>query len=310
MELMGILNVTPDSFSDGGRFVAVDAAIAHGHQMVEDGATIIDVGGESTRPGAVPLTADEEWARIADVIRELAGAGYCISVDTYHASTARRAIESGAQIVNDVTGGRGDSQMFRTVADLECDYILQHNRGDAGTRDDLAVYDGDVAEIVANELLQAKGRAEEAGIAVERIILDPGLGFNKVGDHDWEVLAGITGLMDLGHRVLVGASRKRFLAGVALHDTADVALHDTADHARNDTADHARTDTADHARTDTAGPLAHPRDLPTAVISAYLQQCGVWGVRVHNVPATASAIAVAHKIASLRKPSCAPAPSH
>lgn len=286
MELMGILNVTPDSFSDGGRFVAVDAAIAHGHQMVEDGATIIDVGGESTRPGAVPLTADEEWARIADVIRELAGAGYCISVDTYHANTARRAIESGAQIVNDVTGGRGDSQMFRTVADLKCDYILQHNRGDAGTRDDLAEYDGDVAEIVANELLQAKGRAEEAGIAVERIILDPGLGFNKVGDHDWEVLAGITDLMDLGHRVLVGASRKRFLAGVALHDMAD------------------------HARNDTAGPLVHPRDLPTAVISAYLQQCGVWGVRVHNVPATASAIAVAHKIASLRKPSCAPAPSH
>lgn len=288
MEIMGILNVTPDSFSDGGRFADVDAAIAHGHELVAAGATIIDVGGESTRPGATPLTPDEEWARIADVVRELTGAGHCVSVDTYHASTARRAAEAGAQIINDVTGGRGDAQMFATVADLDCDYVLQHNRGNAGTRDDLAVYDGDVVEVVANELLHAKDVAESAGVSGGRIILDPGLGFNKVGDHDWEVLAGIKVLTGLGHRLLVGASRKRFLAGVVSETDRSVLAGGVV------------SETDHPVSAGVVSETDHPRDLPTAVVSAYLAQHGVWGVRVHNVPATASALAVMSKLGGNR----------
>ncbi|MDO5025400.1 MAG: dihydropteroate synthase [Trueperella sp.] len=260
MQIMGILNVTPDSFSDGGQWDTVSAAIAHGQEMIDAGATIIDIGGESTRPGADMLDAETEWARIEPVVAELSPL-VTVSVDTYHAQTARRAVAAGAHIVNDVTGGNGDPEMFATVAALDCDYILQHGRGNAQTMNSMADYRGDVARVVRDELLTSRDAAIAAGIAEERIILDPGLGFAKVGDQDWNVLAGVCEFLDLGHRVLIGQSRKRFLSGTVAEGTPVTA-----------------------------------RDTATAVISGILSETDVWAVRVHNVPATMSAIAVHAKL--------------
>ncbi|QOQ39347.1 dihydropteroate synthase [Trueperella pecoris] len=248
MHIMGIVNVTPNSFSDGGKYLDPRAAIDHGRQLIADGATILDIGGESTRPGAQAVAPEEEWGRIADVVATLARET-TISVDTYHAPTAKLAVEAGASIVNDVTGGQGDADMFATVAALECDYILQHGRGNARTMNELAVYDDVVGE-VHSELLASRDAAVAAGIAPERIVLDPGLGFAKVGLQDWEILCGLGTFLGEGHRVLVGHSRKRFLAPVAVGD----------------------------------------KDGATATISALLAETGTWAVRVHNVAATASAI--------------------
>lgn len=264
MQVMGILNVTPDSFSDGGKWDTQQAAIAHGQEMIDAGATIIDIGGESTRPGAEILDPETEWARIAPVVTELSTL-VTVSVDTYHAQTARRAVQAGAHIVNDVTGGNGDPQMFNAVAELDCAYILQHGRGNAQTMNSLADYRGDVACIVRDELLEARDNAVAAGIDESRIILDPGLGFAKVGDQDWAVLAGISEFLDLGHRVLIGQSRKRFLAGTV----------------------------------DEGAPVTD-RDIATAVISGILSETDVWAVRVHNVPATMSAIAAHAKLHQAR----------
>lgn len=254
MNIMGIVNVTPNSFSDGGKFLDPRAAIDHGRELIAAGATILDIGGESTRPGAEPVAAQEEWGRIGDVVAQLSGE-VPVSVDTYHASTARRAVEAGAGIVNDVTGGQGDPDMFATVAELGCDYVLQHGRGNARTMNALASYDDIVGE-VRSELLASRDAALAAGIKAESIILDPGLGFAKVGEQDWEVLRGLGAFLGEGHRVLVGHSRKRFLANVAVDDERDVA---------------------------------------TATISAFIAD-SVWAVRVHNVAATATAINVAHML--------------
>lgn len=259
MHIMGILNVTPDSFSDGGKWESADAAIEHGRQMLAAGATIIDVGGESTRPGATMVSAEDEWNRIAPVITDLSQEAM-VSVDTYHARTAALAVEHGARIVNDVTGGSGDSQMFSTVAALECDYILQHGRGNAQTMNDLAIYEGSVAAVVAAELAEAKEKALAAGIANERIILDPGLGFAKVGNQDWQLLAGLEQIINLGNRILVGHSRKRFL---------DVTA---------------------------PGRGVQARDTATAALSGILSEYDVWAVRVHDVAATRSAIEVHHQL--------------
>lgn len=211
MEVMGICNVTPDSFSDGGVHADHASAIAHARDMVTKGATIIDIGGESTRPGATPVEPAEEWQRIAPVVSALVADGAKVSVDTYHAGTAARAIEAGAHIINDVTGGRIDPDIFTVVADSPADYVLQHSRGGAATTNDTAVYE-DIAADIVRELSERLEIAVEAGIDRERIILDPGLGFSKVGDQDWQVLArleDITGA--LPGRWLVGHSRKRFL---------------------------------------------------------------------------------------------------
>lgn len=259
MEIMGVVNVTPDSFSDGGKWASQSAAVAHGRELLEQGATILDIGGESTRPGATALTWEQEWERIGGVVKELAGHGV-VSVDTYHAQTARRAVEAGARIVNDVTGGQGDPAMFATVAELGCEYILQHGRGDARSMNSLAKYD-DVVEDVRAEIAATRDKAVAAGVAAEKIILDPGLGFAKLGEQDWQVLRGIDRFTSLGHRVLVGQSRKRFLAG---------------------------TIRGEHT--------APERDTATAVISLYLADKGVWAARVHNVQATASALATAAKL--------------
>ena len=208
---MGILNVTPDSFSDGGSFCDPGAALAHADHLIATGATIIDVGGESTRPGATPVDPDTEWARISPVITGLVDrGGVTISVDTYHAETARRAADAGAHIINDVTGGRVDPDMLSVVAKTGLDYVLQHSRGPASSTNEQARYT-DIAREVRRELADQLARATGAGICRDRIILDPGLGFSKVGTQDWEVLAQLEQIASLGGRFLVGHSRKRFL---------------------------------------------------------------------------------------------------
>ena len=258
MKIMGILNVTPDSFSDGGRWDTPQAAIAQGKLLQQQGAEIIDVGGESTRPGAAAISPTQEWGRIAEVVRELSSE-ITVSVDTYHSETAAAAVAAGAAIVNDVTGGQGDPRMFATIAELDCLYILQHGRGNARTMNSLNNYAGDIVEVVCQELLTQRDAAVEAGIAPERIILDPGLGFAKLGKQDWQVLAGIEKFNSLGHRVLIGQSRKRFLAAV----DPDASAPD--------------------------------RDLATAVLSGILWEKHIWAVRVHNVAASRQAITV-HKL--------------
>lgn len=221
MEILGILNVTPDSFSDGGRWTGEQEALARGTQLVADGATIVDVGGESTRPGATPITSQEEWGRIGGVIDGLLERGIRVSVDTYHADTARLAIAAGVPIINDVTGGRVEPDIHRIVADSGAHYVLQHSRGGAVTTNDSAQYDS-IIDDIARELTVAVENAVKAGIDEDRIILDPGLGFSKVGEQDWEVLAGLDRLMGLmPGRWLIGHSRKRFLK--ALTDDTDLA---------------------------------------------------------------------------------------
>jgi len=236
--VMGILNVTPDSFSDGGLYVDTDVAVEKAYRMVRQGADIVDVGGESTRPGATALTAREEWNRIGAVVTALGKTDIVVSVDTYHADTARRAIDAGAEIVNDVTGGAGDPNMFSAVASSSCLYILQHGRGNARTMNSLANY-GDIGAEVADELTA----------------VDPGFGFAKVGNDDWDLAANMAPIMELGMPVLVGVSRKRFLA----------EIHNGR-----------------------SGPAQ--RDDATAALTAYFAELGVWGVRVHEVAASRAAV--------------------
>lgn len=260
MKLMGILNVTPDSFSDGNKWLDSAAAVAHARDLIAQGAEIIDVGGESTRPGAQPLSAEEEWLRIGDIVAQIAPL-VTVSVDTYHAQTARRAVEAGAQIVNDVTGGRGDDEMWSTVAELECDYVLQHSRGDSQTMNALNEYPHGLIETILEELSHSRDAAVAVGIAAHRIILDPGLGFAKVGPQDWEVLGHLDRFNELGHRVLVGHSRKRFLGPVSGVDLP-----------------------------------ADQRDVATAYVSGFLAQVPVWAARVHNVAASRQAVAAANEL--------------
>ncbi|MDR6939869.1 dihydropteroate synthase [Arcanobacterium hippocoleae] len=258
---MGILNVTPDSFSDGGKWADAQCAIDHGQELLAQGAQIIDIGGESTRPGAQALSADEEWERIAPVVRALAP--LCeVSVDTYHAYTAQKAVEAGAAIVNDVSGGQIDAQMFATVANLDCKYILQHSRGSFAQMNSFAEYHGEINDVVISELLARRDLAVAAGISPERIVLDPGLGFAKLGMQDWQILRATERYLDLGHKILIGHSRKRFLASLAGADLPAAA-----------------------------------RDFATGTVSGVLSQirgaisgAGVWAVRVHNVEATRQAI--------------------
>jgi dihydropteroate synthase len=242
MLVMGILNVTPDSFADGGKHFTLEHAIAHGLEMIEEGVDIIDIGGESTRPGADRVSEKEEQRRVIPVIQALVGKGAEISVDTMRASTAKLAVEAGATIINDVSGGAADPEMFATVAALGCKYTLMHWRGHSKEMNEMAEY-GDVVKEVIHEVTIQLDKALAAGINRENIVLDPGLGFAKNADHNWEILNHIEEFTALGYPVLIGHSRKRFIGG----DTPD------------------------------------EREAGTLKISESLVGKGIWAVRVHSV---------------------------
>ena len=242
MLVMGILNVTPDSFSDGGEFESFEAAVAHGLAMLAEGADIIDIGGESTRPGAMRITEEEELSRVIPVVQELIKHGAVISIDTMRSGVARKAVEAGATYINDVSGGLADAQMHQVAAELGTKYVLMHWRGHSVDMNSKAIY-ADVIEEVKSELMEQVGKALAAGIAKEKIILDPGIGFAKESEHNWELIHRITEIVDLGYPVLVGASRKRFLGGDS--------------------------------------PLE--REAATLKITEDLLDTGIWGVRVHSV---------------------------
>ena len=252
--VMGIVNVTPDSFSDGGRFLDPDVAIAHARTLHAQGADLLDVGGESTRPGADRVAPRIEQQRVLPVVAALASEGLYVSVDTMNATTARAAVAAGARLVNDVSGGLADPEMLAAVAESGAEIALGHWRGPSAEMYARAEYDDVVADVIA-ELGERVDAAEAAGIPRSRLIVDPGIGFGKRGDQNWRALPR---LGDLGCRVLVGTSRKRFLAETIGAD-------------------------ADLDR----------RDLATAVTSALADRAGAWAVRVHDIPTTRDALAVA-----------------
>ena len=260
--VVGVLNVTPDSFSDGGRYTTLDDALAHAHQMRAEGADLIDVGGESTRPGAQRVDAEEESRRVVPVLEELAAAGFTLSVDTYRAEVAEAALKAGARIVNDVSGGLGDPDMGRVVRDARCPWILMHWRGHSARMQQLAVYDDVVAD-VRRELLERVDAALALGVDRSALVLDPGLGFAKTAAHNWQLLARLDSLVALGLPVLVGSSRKSFLGSL---------LADAAGSPR---------------------PVGE-RENATAALTAYAATQGAWGVRVHEVrPSVDAALAMA-----------------
>ena len=268
---MGVINITPDSFSDGGQFLDSNEAVKHALELVREGANIIDLGGESTRPGALRVKIDEEQARVLPVIEalmqnaEFKASGAIISIDTMNAQTAALAVAAGAAIVNDVSGGLADEQMFAELKNLKCKFIVSHWRGFSETMDSLNNYTS-VAKDVAEELIERVAKAEAAGISRDRLIIDPGLGFAKDIAQNWHLVARLDELEKLELPILVGASRKRFLAG---------ALEPQ----------------------DAAGVSNQRRDLATAVLTALLLQRKLWGVRVHNVATTLDAIKVVEALA-------------
>jgi dihydropteroate synthase len=212
MLVMGILNVTPDSFADGGRHNDFEAAVARGLEMIAEGVDIIDIGGESTRPGAERVTEVEEIARTVPVIKELAKYGTTISIDTMRASTAEAAVKVGASIINDVSAGLADGAMLQTAARLKVSYIAMHWRGHSKDMNSKAVY-GDVVSEVISELNERIEAALDAGIQKDKLIIDPGIGFAKDAEHNWAIIDSIDRFVSMGYPVLVGASRKRFLGG-------------------------------------------------------------------------------------------------
>jgi dihydropteroate synthase len=242
MLIMGILNVTPDSFADGGRHNDFDAAVARGLEMIAEGVDIIDIGGESTRPGAERVSEAEEIERTIPVIAELAKHGARISIDTMRASTAEAAVKAGASIINDVSGGLADPDMLQTAARLQVPYIAMHWRGQSKDMNSKAIYNDVVIDVIS-ELQERITAALDAGIEVGNLIIDPGLGFAKDGEHNWEIIDSIDSFVDLGYPVLVGASRKRFLGG----DSPD------------------------------------EREQATIDLTKRLATTGVWAVRVHSV---------------------------
>ncbi|MCP2635358.1 dihydropteroate synthase [Microbacterium sp. HD4P20] len=266
--IMGVVNVTPDSFSDGGRYADAEAAVAHGLRLREQGAHILDVGGESTRPGAERVGPALEQERVLPVVSALAEAGALVSIDTMNAATAVAAAAAGARIVNDVSGGMADPDMLPAVGQTEADIVLQHWRGHSADMYARATYADVVTEVVA-ELRGRIAAAAAAGIPPSRVIVDPGVGFGKQGEQNWETLRGLERFVALGPRVLVGTSRKRFLAELLADDPAEA--------------------TEDR------------RDLATAVTSALAAQAGVWAVRVHDVAATRDALAVAERWSGARR---------
>jgi dihydropteroate synthase len=267
---MGVVNVTPDSFSDGGRWLDAATAIRHGSDLVREGADIVDVGGESTRPGATRIDADEELRRVIPVIEGLVAEGVMVSVDTMRATTAHRALDAGAAIVNDVSGGRADPDMMKLVAESGSPIVLMHWREHSAEMQKHTTYDDLVADIIAELGVQVDA-AIAAGIAAERIIVDPGLGFSKTGDQNWTVLANLDAFTALGYPLLVAASRKRFL-GELLADPS----------------------------TGLGEPALRPtdqREHATAAISTLAATAGAWCVRVHEPAASADAVRVVARLA-------------
>jgi dihydropteroate synthase len=260
--VMGVVNVTPDSFSDGGQWFDADAAIEHGLELVAAGADIIDVGGESTRPGAVRVDAEEELRRVIPVIGKLASSGAVVSVDTMHADVARHAVDAGAVLVNDVSGGLADPAMVPFIAASGLPFVVMHWRGHSADMQSRAKYD-DVVHDVRRELSSRIDAVVEAGVNVEQIVLDPGLGFAKSpdGDDNWELLRHLDALMDLGRPVLIGASRKAFIGRLL----AVAGVPRPADQ----------------------------RDHASSAVTALAAAAGAWAVRVHDVVADVDAVRVA-----------------
>ena len=266
--IMGVLNTTPDSFSDGGQFVTLETALAQVQTMVAAGANIIDVGGESTRPGAERVPVEEEQRRVIEVIRGIkSNYKILVSIDTMNASTAAAAIEAGADIINDVSGGLADDAMFAVAAQSQKHIIISHWRGFSTEMDSLNDYEN-VARDVARELQERIDASLAAGITREQIIIDPGLGFAKDAEPNWQLVANLNELEKLGFPILVGASRKRFIASAL--DAEDPK-------------------SVSNGR----------RDMATAVLTALLMQRNLWGVRVHDVQSTADAMAL---VSALHQP--------
>jgi len=259
--VMGILNVTPDSFADGGRHYSVDAAITRADEMIAEGVDIIDVGGESTKPGAERVTEAEELSRVIPVITELVKKNVAISIDTTRAAVAKKAIELGVNYVNDVSGGLADPKMYRTIAENpSVQYIIMHWRAHSKEMQELAKYT-DVVKEVKEEIEARIESAIEAGVSPEQIIIDPGLGFSKLPEHNWELLRNIERLALLGYPILIGASRKRFLGEL------------------------------------TGATNPDEREAASIAITAMVAKLDVWGVRTHSVKPHRDAIATVNSFA-------------
>ncbi|MCX6406536.1 MAG: dihydropteroate synthase [Propionibacteriales bacterium] len=262
---MGVVNVTPDSFSDGGRWFDPARAVQHGRDLVAAGADVVDVGGESTRPGAVRVDLEEELRRVVPVVRALAEEGHAVSVDTMRAAVSEAALDAGAALVNDVSGGRADPGMVPLVAERDAPLVLMHWRGHSDRMQDLTHYD----DVVADVLRELRDRVEDAlaaGVDAQRIVVDPGLGFSKTGAQNWTVLGDLAAFVALGHPVLVAASRKRFL-GELLADP-DGTLRPT-----------------------------EGRESATLALTTLAALQGAWAVRVHEVAASVDAVRVVARVA-------------
>lgn len=261
--VMGVLNVTPDSFSDGGKFAATETAIAHGKQMFQDGADIVDVGGESTRPGADRISIQEELDRVLPVISELTKSAIPVSIDTMRADVAQQAVAAGACLVNDVSGGKADPEMFKFLTTNELPYVMMHWRGHSTEMMNLTNYDDVVAD-VCDELQLQVNAAVSAGVAISRIVLDPGIGFAKTTSQNWPLLAQLDVLQDLNLPLLIGASRKKFLGELLAKD-------------------------GQPRETD-------EREAATTAITTLMAAQSVWAVRVHDVKSSSDAVKVVSRI--------------
>lgn len=265
---MGVINVTPDSFSDGGQWFAPGAAVAHGLDLLAQGADILDVGGESTRPGAQRPSQAEELRRVIPVVRELSRCGAKVCVDTMRGAVAAQAVQAGASLVNDVSGGLADPEMARVVADAGVPFVVMHWRGHSDTMQDRASYD-DVVGDVRRELSERVSDLCARGVSRDQLILDPGFGFAKLPGHNWSLLAHLDALQSLGFPLLVGTSRKTFLGSVGVPEG------------------------------DPSRPPAQ-RDVATAATTVIAGLAGVWGVRVHDVGSSVEALRVVAAVEGAR----------
>ncbi|MCD4523318.1 dihydropteroate synthase [Nocardioides sp. cx-173] len=270
---MGVVNVTPDSFSDGGRYADTPRAVAHGRGLLADGADLLDIGGESTRPGATRPLVSEELDRVVPVIEALAGDGATVSVDTMRAEVARAAIAAGATVVNDVSGGLADPEILEVVAETGATYVAMHWRGHADRMQRLASYDGPggVVAAVREELAERVRAIRSAGVSDAQVVLDPGLGFAKGATHNWELLAGLDQIAALGFPLLVGASRKSFLGRLLADEAGEPRPVDQ-------------------------------REAANVALTVLLAQRGIWGVRVHDVRSSRDALKVLERLAHPTSP--------
>jgi dihydropteroate synthase len=258
--VMGILNVTPDSFADGGRHFTTDAAISRANKMLEEGVDIIDIGGESTKPGAERVSEEEELARVMPVLEEVVKLGVPVSIDTMRSGVAAKAIKAGVKYVNDVSGGLADEKMYGLIANnRDIQYVIMHWRSHSKTMAEHALYK-DVIKEVREELEERINSAIEAGVDPEQLIIDPGIGFAKTSEHNWELLKNLDRLALLGYPILVGASRKRFLGELV-------------------------------------GGEPDQRESASIALTAALAKQGIWGVRTHSVKPHRDAIAIVEALA-------------